>query len=126
MKYFVIILSVLIIAAAVGEKYTTKYDNVDIDSILNSERLIKNYMDCLMERGPCTPEGKELRDNLPDALKTECHKCSDKQKEVSKKVLRHLVKNKRKEFDELTGKYDPEGVYKNKYKEDLAKEGIIV
>lgn len=42
-------------------KYTEKYDTVDIDQILASDRLVNNYFNCLMERGPCTPEGTELR-----------------------------------------------------------------
>lgn len=47
----------------VGErkKYTTKYDNIDIHEIIKNERLLKNYVDCLLEKGPCTPDGLELR-----------------------------------------------------------------
>lgn len=43
------------------EKYTTKYDNIDLEQILNSDRLLKNYFECVMERGKCTPDGTELR-----------------------------------------------------------------
>lgn len=42
-------------------KYTTKYDNIDLDEILNSDRLLKNYFDCIMDRGKCTPDGMELK-----------------------------------------------------------------
>lgn len=42
-------------------KYTTKYDNIDIDRILVSQRLLRNYVNCLLDKGPCTPEGKELK-----------------------------------------------------------------
>lgn len=42
-------------------KYTTKYDNIDLDEILNSDRLLKNYFECVMERGKCTPDGTELK-----------------------------------------------------------------
>lgn len=48
-------------AAEKLDKYTTKYDTVDIDNILASDRLVNNYFNCLMEKGPCTPEGTELR-----------------------------------------------------------------
>lgn len=41
--------------------YTTKYDNVDLDDILKNERLLKSYVDCLLEKGTCTPDGLELR-----------------------------------------------------------------
>uniref|UniRef100_A0A310SCT9 Chemosensory protein 06 n=1 Tax=Chrysomela lapponica TaxID=153811 RepID=A0A310SCT9_CHRLA len=126
MYNFSLFIFVFLIAFAIGEKYTTKYDNIDLDEILKSERLLKNYIDCLMDRGNCTPDGKELKNTLPDAMKTECSKCSDKQKEGSRKVIRFLLKNKRANFDELATKYDPDGSYIKKYKDELAKEGIMV
>jgi hypothetical protein len=43
------------------EKYTTKYDNINLDEILASDRLIDNYFNCILERGKCTPDGVELR-----------------------------------------------------------------
>lgn len=42
-------------------KYTTKYDNVNIDDILNNDRLVTSYFKCLMETGKCTPEGEEIK-----------------------------------------------------------------
>lgn len=57
---------IFVIAAAIAyvvcdEKYTTKYDNMDLDQILHTERLLQNYVKCLMDEGPCTPDGAELR-----------------------------------------------------------------
>jgi len=43
------------------EKYTTKYDNVNLDEILASDRLVDNYFNCIMDRGRCTPDGAELK-----------------------------------------------------------------
>ena len=43
------------------DKYTTKYDNVDINAVLNSERLLNGYVSCLLDRGPCTPDAVELK-----------------------------------------------------------------
>lgn len=43
------------------DKYTTRYDNIDIDRILHSKRLLQNYVNCLLDKGPCTAEGKELK-----------------------------------------------------------------
>lgn len=45
-------------------KYTTKYDNIDVDKILTNDRVLSNYIKCLMEEGPCTPEGRELKSEL--------------------------------------------------------------
>nr|UMT69259.1 chemosensory protein 7 [Ophraella communa] len=108
------------------DKYTTKFDNINLDDVLKSERLLKNYFDCLMDRGKCTPDGKEVRDNISDALETDCGKCSEKQRTGSMKVIKFLVQNKRPMFDELSAKYDPNGNYRTKHKEEFAKEGIVL
>lgn len=72
---FVIFVVCLIGLVSAADKYTTKYDSVNLDDILKSDRLLNNYFNCLMERGKCTPDGNELKRTLPDALKTECAKC---------------------------------------------------
>jgi hypothetical protein len=69
MKQFVALLFVLATALALAaaarvrrdEKYTTKYDNINVDEILESDRLLENYFKCLMGKGKCTPEGNELK-----------------------------------------------------------------
>ncbi|CAB3370581.1 ejaculatory bulb-specific protein 3-like [Cloeon dipterum] len=123
----------LVVAAAsaapqtkTADKYTEKFDTVDIDQILASERLVNNYFNCLMERGPCTPEGTELRSVLPDALESACSKCNDKQKNATEKVFQHLSQNKPKLWKELTDKYDPRGTYRSKYEAEANKHGVKV
>lgn len=41
--------------------YTSQYDNFDVDRILHSERLLKSYIKCLLDKGPCTKEGRDLK-----------------------------------------------------------------
>lgn len=87
--------SVSVIAANEGEqqpetKYDIKYDNIDIDELLKSDRLLTNYINCLMEEGPCTEDGRELKETLPDAIETDCSKCSEKQKIGSEKVMHFM------------------------------------
>lgn len=99
--------------------YTDKWDHIDVEEILESERLLKAYIDCLLGRGRCTPDGKALKETLPDALEHECSKCTAKQKSSSDKVIRHLV-NKRPEYwEELAQKYDPENIYQVRYKDKI-------
>ncbi|ALC42649.1 PebIII [Drosophila busckii] len=112
--------------AAAEEKYTTKYDNIDVDEILKSDRLFKNYLNCLLETGKCTPEAKELKKSLPDALKTECSKCSEKQKQNTDKVIRFIHDNKPEEWKQLQAKYDPEEVYSKRYRDTAANAGIKI
>ena len=64
MKYS---LALLVLAAVFGiisaqkAGYTNKYDSVDVDSILSNKRVLDNYIKCLMDKGACTPEGRELK-----------------------------------------------------------------
>lgn len=41
--------------------YETKYDNIDLDELLKNDRLRKNYVRCLLNQGPCTPDAQELK-----------------------------------------------------------------
>jgi hypothetical protein len=60
-----ILVSALVLTEAArdrrDEKYTTKYDNINVDEILASDRLVENYVKCLLDKGRCTPEGAELK-----------------------------------------------------------------
>ncbi|XP_050464111.1 ejaculatory bulb-specific protein 3 [Cataglyphis hispanica] len=121
------VLALLLIAVACAladDQYTTKFDNIDLDSILKSDRLLKNYVNCLLEKGSCTPDGKELKEHLPDALETGCSKCSEKQKSGSEKVIRFLVNKKPETWEQLKKKYDPTGEYSHKYEDEFEKHNI--
>ncbi|CAK9822158.1 Ejaculatory bulb-specific protein 3 [Anthophora retusa] len=131
MKASVICLLLLVAVAYVAarpeeEAYTNKFDNVNVDQILHSDRLLTNYYKCLMDEGRCTAEGNELKKVLPDALATECKKCSDKQREVIRKVIKYLVENKPELWTNLANKYDPEKKYRMKFEEEAKKIGVKV
>ncbi|CAH0401227.1 unnamed protein product [Chilo suppressalis] len=102
-----------------GNTYTDKWDHINVDEILESNRLLKGYVDCLLERGRCTPDGKALKETLPDALEHECSKCTEKQKTASDKVIRHLVNKRPDLWTELAAKYDPDNMYQQRYKDKI-------
>ncbi|EDW73785.1 uncharacterized protein Dwil_GK19506 [Drosophila willistoni] len=126
MKTSVAILVVLAFAglalAAPEKQYTNKFDNVNVDDVLGNGRILNNYLKCLMEKGPCTPEGRELKRLLPDALESECSKCTEVQRRNSNKVINFLRSNKPGEWKLLLDKYDSKGIYRSKY-ESQAKKG---
>nr|CAD7398362.1 unnamed protein product [Timema poppensis] len=61
------------------------------------------------------PRFKSRLANLPDALHTDCSKCSEKQKEGSDKVIHFLIDNKPELWKQLEAEFDPQGEYKKKY-----------
>lgn len=41
--------------------YPTRYDYIDVESVMNNERILKVLFNCVMNKGPCTREGLELK-----------------------------------------------------------------
>ncbi|KAH8385470.1 hypothetical protein KR093_007924, partial [Drosophila rubida] len=102
-------------AAPGGGSYDSKFDDIDLDEILGQERLLNNYIKCLEGVGACTADAKMLKDILPDAMMTDCVKCTEKQKYGADKVTRHLIDNRPEDWQRLEKIYDPQGSYRIKY-----------
>lgn len=68
MKYslavFTIFVVLFCIATAYPQKYTSKFDSVNVDAILANDRIVNNYIKCLLDKGACTQEGRELKSKL--------------------------------------------------------------
>ncbi|KAH8254453.1 hypothetical protein KR032_010166 [Drosophila birchii] len=109
-------------AAAPEKQYTNKFDNVNVDEVLGNDRVLNNYLKCLMEKGPCTPEGRELKRLLPDALQSDCSKCTATQRRNSEKVINFLRARRAGEWKLLLEKYDPQGVYRSKHEAASKKQ----
>lgn len=129
--------------------YDTKFDNIDLDEVLSQERLLRNYIKCLENTGPCTPDSKMLKgmyrytvlmhiriiffyyiirkymyvyfevspisEILPDAISTDCAKCSEKQRLGSARVTHFLIDNRPEDWARLEQIYDPQGNYRLAY-----------
>ncbi|XP_014277118.1 ejaculatory bulb-specific protein 3 [Halyomorpha halys] len=124
-----VILAVILfagVALARPDGYTTKYDNINLDEILNNDRLYQKYFQCLTNKGKCTPDGKQLKDILPDALKSKCAKCNERQRKGAEKVFKYLLDKKPNDYKVLEKIYDPQGVYRAQYKSEAEKRGIKI
>ncbi|CAB0040473.1 unnamed protein product [Trichogramma brassicae] len=116
MKAVCVMLFCCMSVALAANAYTNKYDNVNVDQILNSPRLLQSYMKCMLDEGNCTPDGRELKRTLPDALATGCTKCNEKQKAVAAKVINFLMTKKANDWARLLAKYDPNGEFERRYR----------
>ncbi|XP_026494643.1 allergen Tha p 1-like [Vanessa tameamea] len=122
MKVIIIFALAFCVAVAWGKPqgtYTDKWDQINIDEILESQRLLKGYVDCLVDKGRCTSDAKALKETLPDALEHDCKKCTEKQKTGADKVIRHLVNKRPDLWKELSAKYDPKNIYQQRYKDKI-------
>ncbi|XP_063698349.1 uncharacterized protein LOC134829269 isoform X1 [Culicoides brevitarsis] len=104
--------------------YSARYDNLDIDTILASNRLVTNYVDCLLNKKPCPPEGKDLKRILPEALRTKCGRCSNIQKENALKVIRNLYERYPNHYNALRDKWDKTGEYHRRFLAYLDEENF--
>ncbi|XP_068083770.1 ejaculatory bulb-specific protein 3-like [Anabrus simplex] len=115
MRRAVFVCVVLAVAASVlaDEKYSDKYDNVDLDEILTNDRLLTKYKDCLVSNSDngCTEDAKALKRVLSEALSNDCAKCTEKQKSGAQKAIKFLHANKPEVWKELEAKYDPTGQF---------------
>ncbi|XP_049877123.1 allergen Tha p 1-like [Pectinophora gossypiella] len=107
------------VAVLAQEKYDSANDNFDISEVLGNERLLLSYSKCLLNKGPCTPEVKQVKEKLPEALATGCAKCTEKQKQMGKQLARELKKTHPEIWDKLVAHYDPQGKYREAFKDYL-------
>ncbi|XP_047031422.1 allergen Tha p 1-like [Helicoverpa zea] len=108
-----------------GDKYTSRWDDVDLDEILENDHLLVPYIKCSLDEGKCAPDAKELKGESVELFCSQVKlnnfgpKCTDKQKEGTRRVIAHLIKKKLQEWEKLKAKYDPEGKYAKKYEKEL-------
>ncbi|XP_023715539.1 ejaculatory bulb-specific protein 3-like [Cryptotermes secundus] len=112
-------------AVALSDKYSSRYDNIDLDAILRNNRALNGIIKCILEKGPCSPEGRELKTDLPDALRTECAKCTDAQKRLIRKASRYLMENRANDWKEITNKYDPDRQFSDSFQRFLKSDALL-
>lgn len=62
-----------------------------------------------------------MTDALPDAIQSECSKCTEKQRSGAEKVTHYLIDNKPDEWQKLADMYDKDGDYKTQYLKEKEK-----
>lgn len=107
-------------------KYDQRYDYLDVDAIFANKRLVRNYVNCLINAQRCSPEGKQLKRLLPEALRTKCIRCSDRQKRTAVKIIKRLKYEYPEEWAKLSSRWDPTGDFTRYFEEYLAKESFNI
>jgi hypothetical protein len=60
MQYTIVIMLFALSAVAYAQK-KSGIDNIDVDQVLKNDRILSNYIKCLLDKGPCTQEGRDLK-----------------------------------------------------------------
>nr|AZT78913.1 chemosensory protein [Dioryctria abietella] len=123
MKSFMVVCFLAVVAAAVARpgQYTDRYDGVNLDEILGNRRLLVPYIKCALDQGKCTPDGKELKSHIREALENGCAKCTEVQRDGTRRVIGQLVNNEPEYWEQLTAKYDRDHKFTKKYETELRK-----
>ncbi|XP_072942985.1 uncharacterized protein [Epargyreus clarus] len=122
MKSFIVFCFFALVAVAFarpGEHYTDKWDNINLDEILSNKRLLIPHIKCILDEGKCSPEGKELKSHIQEALETDCEKCTETQKSGTRRVIGHIINHEAEYWNQLTAKFDPTKKYVAKYEKEL-------
>ncbi|XP_014475963.1 PREDICTED: ejaculatory bulb-specific protein 3-like [Dinoponera quadriceps] len=83
-----------------GQHYSSKYDTIDIEAILDTPRLRNQYVNCILNVSPCvTGAARYLKENYAEAFVTRCKKCTEKQAEFFDKVADWFTKNDPETWD---------------------------
>ncbi|CAH0590224.1 unnamed protein product [Chrysodeixis includens] len=110
------LVAVLALAACVLA-YDEMYDKIDADKIINDDALFTSYINCMLDKGPCSVEhSADFRKLLPEVIATCCAKCTPIQKKNVRKTVTALSEKRPDDFKAFQAKYDPEG----KYEKDFA------
>ncbi|XP_076243494.1 ejaculatory bulb-specific protein 3-like [Calliopsis andreniformis] len=97
-----LLVTLLALASADEEKYTSKYDDTDVDQILATPKLRNQYVNCFLEAGPCiTADAKYFRDMLPEAFVTKCKKCTEKQVTFLDKATAWFTENEPETWERI-------------------------
>uniref|UniRef100_A0A2A4IWE4 Chemosensory protein n=1 Tax=Heliothis virescens TaxID=7102 RepID=A0A2A4IWE4_HELVI len=124
MKLFIVL---ALVAAVVGRPdeafYDKKYDDFNVDEIIDNVRLLKAYAHCIIGDGKCTPEGNDFKKWVPEATKSSCGKCTEKQKVLVAKTIKAMRDKLPEEYTTLVKQIDPENKYDEDLKSYLAKYG---
>nr|UDM59706.1 putative chemosensory protein 13 [Corcyra cephalonica] len=110
MKTFIFTVIAMAIPAVLC--YDEIFDKVDVDKIIADDSLFNGYIDCMLDKGPCTLEHSEsFKKLLPEVIATACANCSPIQRQHVRKTVKHLSEKKPEDFKTFRAKFDPNGEY---------------
>ncbi|CAG4947273.1 unnamed protein product [Colias eurytheme] len=96
--------------------YDEKYSEIDVDSVIADDELFMSYLNCFVDKGPCTAKyAEDYKGILPEVIKEGCAKCTDDQKEKMRKLVKTVNEKKPEMAVALQAKYDPNHEYEKTF-----------
>nr|AZB49397.1 chemosensory protein 5 [Heortia vitessoides] len=121
-QHFCMIVMVTTATVVAADFYSSKYDDFDVQPLLENDRILLSYTKCFLDEGPCTPDAKDFKKIIPEALETSCGKCSPKQRVLIKSVIRAVMERQPKSWNELVDRYDEDRKYRESFNKFLEEK----
>ncbi|CAH0717575.1 unnamed protein product, partial [Brenthis ino] len=114
----IVLFALFVLAAADLENYTTLNDHLDMDALVGNITAMQSYVDCFLDRIPCSEVAASYKRLMPEAVKQACSRCNANQKYQYGRFLEAVRVQLPIEYDNYRKHYDPD----NKYFDALIKE----
>ncbi|XP_050681496.1 allergen Tha p 1-like [Leptidea sinapis] len=116
----VVLLLVLFEACFGIEYYKTHNKKVDMDALVKDKDRFNVVTECLLDIGPCDEVIQSYKDITQSAVEGACDRCNSELKHLAVGYMQGLEKNNPKYYAEYLKKYDPNGIYMDKFKAAIA------
>ncbi|XP_061384133.1 allergen Tha p 1-like [Danaus plexippus] len=113
MKTVIFLAAIAYVTAAVPDYYDLV--KLDMPKLSKDPKEFKIFVDCILDKGPCSPLYKTYRAIVQDTFDHKCKRCSDYQRHCYWQFLQGLKALFPQDYISFKAKYDPE----NKYFNDL-------
>ncbi|CAG9795806.1 unnamed protein product [Diatraea saccharalis] len=123
MRYVILFCCVLLTIPTIAtqeKQYDRKYDLFDIETLVQNPRLLRKYMDCFLDQGPCTPIGRVFKLALPEIIITRCGKCTPAQKSFARRTFDAFKRELPEQHAELKKLLDPNNKYYDSFEKAVA------
>ncbi|XP_057338643.1 ejaculatory bulb-specific protein 3-like [Microplitis mediator] len=117
MKIFVVLLVGLTMQGAISALETiTVPPGFSVESVLNNNRLMRNYIQCLTGEVKCNNASQKVKTVVVSSLKNDCSNCDANVKVNAEKMIKFMIERRPADWAKLTAKYDPSGAITRKYR----------
>nr|AND82448.1 chemosensory protein 6 [Athetis dissimilis] len=105
---YVLSLLLAFVAVQAEDKYSTENDDLDIDAVVANIDTLRGFVGCFMDTVTCHEVAADFKKDIPEAVETNCIKCTDAQKHIFHKFLLGLKEKLPSDYEAFKNKFDPE------------------
>ncbi|CAH0717574.1 unnamed protein product, partial [Brenthis ino] len=114
----IVLFALFVFAAADIEYYTSLNDKLDIEALVSNVTTLKSYMDCFLDRKPCSDILIHYKRITSECMEQACMRCTPSQKNRYWRFLEGVRLLLPEDYENYKKHYDPD----NKYFDALLRE----